>query len=156
LVRDTAPEFVSLTPDGGVYACPGGGQVQIVSEGGEPAMADGIVRTVTVESFDPTACGLSNKGYEFTVDGDPNVLTAVDVGIVVSTLELLVEGSTTGGVDWRLDDRRGTCMIDLPLAADLIPGSNDMYQATLSGTMCGLAVAFEANRYTVLSPGPPR
>ncbi|MDE2980356.1 MAG: hypothetical protein OXU74_04095 [Gemmatimonadota bacterium] len=42
LVRDTAPEFVSMTPDGGVFACPGGGQVQIASEGGEPATADGM------------------------------------------------------------------------------------------------------------------
>ena len=144
LVNDTAPDLVSVTTDGGVIACPLGGQVTVAVDFREEQAAD-TARLVTNTTLDPAGCGLSSEGYEFTLDGNPNVHIAIATGIVGSTLEFQVEGSITGGVDWQLDDRSGTCMIDLILSAEIdTTGTDPTPRATFSGTMCGLEVEFDA------------
>lgn len=139
LAMDTTPEVISVTPDGGVYACPLGGQVAGTFQFSEETAAD-TVRLLTSITLDPEGCVLPSEGYEFILDGNPNVTTEVDVAIVASTFEFLVEGSVTGGLDWMLDDRSGTCVIDLNLRVDPAQPTS----ATLSGTMCGQEVEFDA------------
>lgn len=144
LVGDTAPNLVSVTTDGGVIACPLGGQVTAVWDIREEQAGD-TARLITDATFDPAGCVLSSEDYEFTLDGNPNVHTVVAVGIVGSTLEFQIEGSITGGVDWQLDDRSGTCMIDLILSAEIdTSGTDPTPKATLAGMMCGLEVEFDA------------
>ncbi len=143
LARDTTAEVISVTSDGAVVACPLGGQVTVAVDNREEMAAD-TARLITNLTLDPDGCMVSSEGYEFTLDGNPNVLIAVTLGIVVSTFEFIVDGSTTGGVDWELDDRSGTCMIDLTFGLDSDPsGAEPMVKAIVSGTMCGLEVEFE-------------
>ena len=99
-------------------------------------------RLITNTRLDPDGCVLSSDGYEFTVDGNPNVLITLSIGIVEGTLEFFVDGSMTGGLDWKLDDRSGTCMIDLTFGVTL---SGIDATGTVSGTMCGLEVEFVEN-----------
>ena len=146
LLADTTPEIISSTQDGGVFACPLGGQVTAAIDIREE-MAPDTSRLVTNTTLDPDGCVLSSEGYEFTVDGNPNVNIALTLGIVQSTFEFLVNGSTTGGLDWTLDDRSGTCMIDLTSGLDQ---SGPELAAIASGTMCGLEVEFKQR---VVPPG---
>lgn len=144
LASDTAPNLVSVTTDGGVIACPLGGQATAVWDIREEQAGD-TARLITDATFDPAGCVLSSDDYEFTLDGNPNIRTVVAVGIVGSTLEFQIEGSITGGVDWQLDDRSGTCMIDLILSAEIdATGTDPTPRASFSGTMCGLEVEFDA------------
>ena len=144
LASDTAASFVAVTPDGGVIACPLGGQVT-AAVGITEEQAGDTARLVTSMTHDPEGCILSSEGYEFTLDGNPNVHTIIAVGIVGSTLEFQIEGSITGGLDWQLDGRSGTCMIDLILSAEIDPaGTDPTPRATFAGMMCGLEVEFDA------------
>ena len=102
-------------------------------------MAADTARLTTNVTLDPDGCVLSSEGYEFTVDGNPNFNFTLTLGIVASTFEFFVEGSATGGLDWTLDDRSGTCMIDLTFGLDQ---SGPEPAAIASGTMCGLEVEF--------------
>ena len=143
LTRDTTPEIISTTPDGAVFACPLGGQVTVAVENRDEMAAD-TARLITNVTLDPDGCVLSSEGYEFTVDGNPNVQLVLSIGIVASTFEFLVDGSTTGGLDWKLDDRSGICMIDLTLTVEVDPsGPEPVAKGTVSGTMCGLEVEFD-------------
>jgi len=144
LVTDTTRNIIAVTTDGAVVACPLGGQVTAVWDIREEQAGD-TARLITDAILDPAACVLSSEDYEFTLDGNPNVHTVVAVGIVGSTLEFQIEGSVTGGVDWQLDDRSGTCMIDLILSAEIdTSGTDPTPKATFAGMMCGLEVEFDA------------
>ena len=143
LLADTTPEIISTTPDGGVFACPLGGQVTAAVDVRDEMAAD-TARLITNTTLDPDGCVLSSEGYEFTVDGNPNVMIALTISIVESTFEFLIEGSTTGGVDWELDDRSGTCMIDLTFSANPdLSGPEPTANGSIIGTMCGLEVEFD-------------
>ncbi len=146
--RDTAPDFVSVTTAGGVIACPLGGQATVGVE--LPDETTGALRLVW--TFDPDGCGLSSRGYDFTLDGNPDVTTDLTITIDASTFASTVTGSITGGVDWDLDDRSGTCVIDLTLSAGLDVTTPDRVPAgTASGMMCDLEVEFDA--VTIQTPG---
>ena len=148
LARDTAPDFVSVTTAGGVIACPLGGQATVGVE--PPNETTGSLRLVW--TFDPDGCGLSSRGYDFTLDGNPNVITDLTTTIDASTFAITVTGSITGGVDWDLDDRSGTCVIDLTVSAGLdVTGPDRVPAGTASGMMCDLEVEFDA--VTIQTPG---
>ena len=139
VVADSAAEIVSSTPDGGVFACRLGGEVTVAFDFREETAAD-TTRVTTNFTLDPDGCVLSSEGYDFTVDGNPNVTMALTVSRVESTVVFPIEGSTTGGVDWKLDDRSGTCLIDLAYSLDL---SGPEPAGSATGTMCGLEVEFD-------------
>ncbi len=105
LVADTTPEIISTTPNGGVFACPLGGQMTAAIDFREEMAAD-TARLISNTTLDPDGCVLSSEGYEFTVDGNPNVMIALTISIVESTFEFLIEGSTTGGVQTRRGEYR--------------------------------------------------
>lgn len=141
LAQDTAPDFVSVTTAGGVIACPLGGQATVGVE--PPTESAGSLRFVI--NIDPDGCGLSSRGYDFTLDGNPNVRTDVTTTIDASTFAFTMTGSITGGVEWELDDRSGACMIDLVLSAGLDgSGPGGVPTGTASGMMCDLEVEFDA------------
>lgn len=141
LAQDTAPDFVAMTTAGGVVACPLGGQATMGAE--LPTETTGSLRLVT--TIDPDGCGLSSRGYDFTLDGNPNVRIDLTTTIDTSTFAFTVTGSITGGVDWDLDDRSGTCMIDLALSVGVDGlGPDGVPTGTASGMMCDLEVEFDA------------
>ena len=139
LATDTTRAIISVTPNGGVFACPLGGQVASTVEVTEGMAAD-TARLLTSVTLDPEGCVLSSEGNEFTLDGNPDVRTEINTSIVGSTFEFLVDGTITGGLDWMLDDRSGTCLIDLTIGLDLAQPPT----ATVSGTMCDHEVEFDA------------
>ena len=145
LASDTMPDIISMTADGGVLACPLGGQATVVFDIQEGMSGDTASLSTNI-MLDPQGCVLSSDGYEFTVDGNPNIQLAVEIAIVTSTFEFLVDGSLTGGLDWRLDDRSGTCMFDLVFDADIDPSQVEPTPTggTYSGTLCGMEVELEA------------
>lgn len=148
VVQDTAPDFVSVSTAGGVIACPLGGQATMGVE--PPTETAGPLRLVT--TFDPDGCGLSSRGYDFTLDGNPSVRTDLTITIDESTFAFSVTGSVTGGVDWDLDDRSGTCMMDLVLSAGLDgSGPDGVPTGAVSGTMCDMEVEFDA--VSIQTPG---
>lgn len=139
LAMDTTLAIISVGPNGGVLACPLGGQVASTFEFSEETVAD-TARASTSVTLNPEGCVLSSAGNEFTLDGNPDVRTAINTAIVASTFEFLVDGTITGGLDWMLDDRSGTCLIDLTIGVDL----GQPPTATVSGTMCDHEVEFDA------------
>lgn len=139
LAMDTTLALISVSPNGGVLACPLGGQVATTIEVREEMAAD-TARLLSSVTLNPEGCVLSSAGNEFTLDGNPDVRTEVNTSIVASTFEFLVEGTITGGLDWILDDRSGTCLIDLTIGVDL----GQPPTATVSGTMCDHEVEFDA------------
>ena len=146
LARDTAPEVISTTSEGAVFACAGGGQVTAMFDIPDEMVVGDTVRLDFDITIDPEGCVMSDSGYMFTVDGNPNVRFEFTMMFVGSLEDFLFDGSMTGGVDWQLEDRSGTCLIDLTttMAVDL-SGPDPQVDGSTAGVMCGLEVEFDAN-----------
>ena len=146
MLADTTPEIISMTPDGGVFACPLGGQAAVTLETSEETAGD-TSSLITNTTVNPERCVLSSEGYEFTLDGNPHVQLALTIAIVTSTFEFMIDGSMTGGLDWELDNRSGTCALDLVFDAELDFSGTEPTptNGTFVGTMCGHEVEFDAN-----------
>lgn len=142
LAADTAPTIVSVSPQGIVIACPLGGQVTAAGGGRDETVGD-TARIVTDFTLTPAECGFGSRGLEFAVTGNPSVRDQMSISIVGFFEHFVVEGATTGTLDWELDGRTGTCEIDLELSAvpDLT-GPQPTVNGGYSGTMCGLDVNF--------------
>ena len=149
LVNDSTT-VISMTPDGSVLACPLGGQVIVVANSSEETSGD-TTRFAADISLDPDRCVVSSEGWEFTLDGNPSFRFAMTFSFAGSNSEFLLDGTTTGGVDWELDDRSGTCMFDLMMSGGAVrPAlSEPQLFATATGTMCGL----EVDGQTIRVPG---
>jgi len=95
-------------------------------------------------SVEPDDCAVSSQGWEFKLDGNPNVLIALAIRFSPDFTESRIDGSMTGGVDWQLDDRSGTCMIDLMFSGGVVQNfAEPQAYGTAAGTMCGLEVEFD-------------
>ena len=78
--------------------------------------------------------------------GNPHVVQEVVIQIVGLFEGFTVEGATSGGLGWEVDDRSGTCMIDLTLSAEPdFSGPEPEVNAKFGGMMCGEAVEFDAD-----------
>ena len=105
-------------------------------------------RLVTDFEITPTGCGFTGLGFQFTVDGNPGIRDITNVGIVTTTFEFVLEGSTSGALDWELVGRTGTCEIDLTLSGEPgFSGGQPTFSARYTGTMCGYQVDFDASEF---------
>lgn len=148
--RDTAPEIISVATDGAVLACSLGGQMTAMFDFRDE-MAGDTARLITDVTINPDGCVLSSEGHEFRLDGNPNVRTEFTITIVGFFEAFSIEGSITGGVDWQLEDRSGTCMIDLTISAEPdFSGTEPQANGGASGTMCDQEVDFP---FDVVGPG---
>ena len=121
-------------------SCSRGGEVTVSTE--VEFGADGAGRVSW--GIAPDACGVSSRGWEFKLDGNPDVLIAVAVRFSEDFTESVIDGSMTGGVHWELDDRSGTCMIDLIISGGSVQNfAEPQAFGTATGTMCGLDVEFD-------------
>jgi hypothetical protein len=77
---------------------------------------------------------------EFLLEGAPSVTTRASARLESEAL-VSIEGSEQGSVAWQLDDRSGTCTIDVTYTVTGPAGGTPSYQAT--GTVCGSAVEVE-------------
>ena len=154
MLADTTPQIISTTPHGGIFACPLGGQAAVMLEANE-VMAGDTSSLITNTTVNPERCVLTSESYEFTLDGNPHVQLALTISIITTTFEFMIDGSMTGGLDWELDDRSGTCALDLVFDAELdLSGTEPTpNNGTFAGTMCGLEVEFDANDLGMPSGG---
>lgn len=122
-------------------ACSRGGEVTVSTE--VEFETDGVGRVSW--RIAPDACGVSSQGWEFKLDGNPDVLIAMAVRYSEDFTESVIDGSMTGGVHWELDGRSGTCMIDLIISGGSVQNFAEpqLFGAT-TGMMCGLDVEFDA------------
>ena len=93
---------------------------------------------------------LASRGLEFTVDGNLNVHDRGVIATVDPLEEISLDGHTTGAVDWELDDRSGTCMIDMERNTILdLSGSEPTGTGTDAGMMCGMAIELTTGNMSV-------
>ena len=140
IMADTALIFGAVTQSSAEVECPLGGEVALTIDA-TPERRGDTVRVVTEATLTPSGCRFASRGLEFTVDGNPNVFDLGVIAAVDTSDELSLEGHTTGAVDWELDDRSGTCMIDMArhIMMDL-SRSEPNRTGTDTGMMCGMAI----------------
>lgn len=97
----------------------------------------------------PRGCRFTARNVTFTADGAPNIRQVGAVAITGFFEEVEFDYDVTGSVEWKTGSpvRSGTCAVDLDLEGEVdLPGveSSDtlaVVTGSLSGTMCGTAVA---------------
>lgn len=128
------------TVDGAVYRCPGGEvelvvkELAIVPVPGDSTRTRLVIRGETT----PRGCTVTGGGLEFTVDGDPSLKESLDLTQVFFTPEHGT-GSVSGGLKWALDDRSGSCEVEVALTIepDVSDPDNPKLKHTYKGSMCG-------------------
>lgn len=131
--------LVSATDDGGVYACARGGQLMATIDVGQERVGD-TVRVNTDLSLDPEGCVFWSDGYQFTLDGNPGVRIEMTLSAVNLSESFGLEMAITGAVDWQLDDRSGTCMVDLEGGGEVDLSNPESSEGGIAGALCGLEV----------------
>ena len=121
------------------------GQVTVAIEVMHEEVAD-TVRLMSDITWTHDGCRFLGQGLEFTADGNPNVRDQLHLQFVGGFEGGTIEGTTTGTLDWALDDRSGTCVLDLVLM-----GPTPEVAGGFSGMMCGLEVSFDAEEFLVPS-----
>ncbi len=148
---DTTFTPIFLSEDSVIVRCPLGGQAKLVLSFVESPPVNDTARLVTDAEITPRSCTFTGLGFQFTVDGNPSIRDITRTSIVATTFEFLLDGTTTGALDWELAGRTGTCEIDLTLSgAPDVSGGEPTFRARYAGTMCGYEVDLDASEF--LSP----
>ena len=148
--QDSTPRIIHASEDSLVVACPLGGQVRRTGMLVDGSVAD-TIRFVSDFTAAPAGCQFSSGGLEFTVDGAPRVRERTVIVFVGFFEHFSIEGSVTGRLDWQLDDRSGSCDIDLVLSGEPDLSSTEPSVAgVLSGALCGHEAEIEVEGV----PGP--
>ncbi len=144
VASDTMPELVSQTGDGGVlrHKCPRGGEMEI-EFGVDEERAGGAAGVSVTMVMDPAECVIWSEGYQFTVEGSPNVRIEMSLSSMGQPESFDMDMTATGALDWQLDDRSGNCVFDFSLSAELDLSNFQEGQAETTGTICGLEVELD-------------
>ncbi len=140
LLVDPTTSLMPGTPLDGVSACPLGGQVtREFSTISEPETSGDTIRSTVRMTLDPDRCVLSSEGWEFTVDGNPELRLVVTFSATERDQEFRMEGTVDGAVDWELDDRWGTCVFDMTFSAGAVQNfAEPQWFGEGTGTVCGV------------------
>ena len=150
---DTTFTPIFFSPDSIVVRCPLSGQARLIGGIQEMPPVNDTARLVTDFDIAPRGCGFTSLGFQFTVDGNPSFRDITTTSIVTSTFQFLIDGNTTGALDWELAGRTGTCEIDLTLTGRPdFSGSEPSFSARYAGTMCGYEVDLDASQF-ISPPG---
>lgn len=137
IAQDSSLQVIQATENSAVLACPLGGQVELAGMFVDGSVAD-TLRIVSDFTAAHRGCQFSHGGLQFTVDGAPEVRERTVVVIVGFLEHFSLEGSVTGGLDWQLGDRSGSCDVDLVLSGEPdLSGTEPSVAGVLSGTLCG-------------------
>lgn len=148
---DTTFTPIFFSADSIVVRCPLAGRAKLVGSIEDRPPVNDTARLVTDFDITPTGCGFTSLGFEFTVDGNPSIRDITTTSIVTTTLQFLLDGSTSGALDWELAGRTGTCEIDLTLTGRPdFSGTEPSFSARYTGMMCGYEVDFDASE--LISP----
>ena len=119
-----------------VASCPLGGSVTVdMSASGyiDDASAAFEIDASQVQTHE--ACsGQGENGFQFTVDGAPNLATDIYMTQDESGQNAMAEGSIVGGVTWAAGQRSGTCALDVSFSLSTSSGGGNF---SITGTACG-------------------
>lgn len=150
---DTTFTPIFFSADSIIVRCPLGGQARLIGSIDDRPPVNDTARLVVDFDIVPAGCGFTGLGFQFTVDGNPGIRDVTTTSIVTTTLQFLVDGSTTGALDWELAGRTGTCEIDLTLTGRPdFSGTEPGFSARYAGTMCGYEVDLDASEF-ISPPG---
>jgi len=128
---NTSVEFAAECPLGGTVAVMGDASVAGDTETEEFAVGYTVSHT-------HNACrAMGEDGSEFTLNGNPDLSLDMTVELVGETIDW--DGSVDGAVDWMVDGREGTCVVDYQFS-----GAATLEQsvtANVTGTVCGFTVS---------------
>ncbi|WP_428103662.1 hypothetical protein [Candidatus Palauibacter sp.] len=137
LQSDTAATIIGGSENSVVIACPLGGQLRRTVMYADESAAD-TLRLAWDLAAAPAECRFSSGGLQFTVDGAPEVRDRGAFVIVGFLEQFRLEGSVSGRLDWRLDDRAGSCDMDLTWSGEPdLSGTEPSVAGLLTGTVCG-------------------
>ena len=121
--------------------CPGGGRLHVSATSTGEVVGDTLKVTSDATAV-PVECVVSSGGYTFSLTGNPNLRIRETLAEVPSLGEALFDGTKEGTIDWELENRNGTCDIDLVLDAAfrIVNGIPAAVSGGWTGTMCGLEV----------------
>jgi len=153
LLGDTT-NLISSSGNSATYRCPKGGQVTMVITGfsADTTMADTARITLDVQTT-PSGCKTTAGNREFTLDGDPSVRERMEIELV--GFEASASGSSKGGLKWTLDDRSGSCEMDLTFTAEPVVAdpADPKMESTYKGSLCGHEVEFTRTEDIVVTQG---
>ena len=137
LIADSTLDIIAVT-GGVVAACPLGGEIAIAGGSVEETVAD--TSWIRIElRVTPSDCSVVQEDFTFTLDGHPDLVVTLNFGIIKETFGFLGNGTMLGELSWKLDDRSGTCPIDLAMTTTQMDAKA---QQLVAGTMCGHEVEF--------------
>lgn len=141
---DFEPTLVS--EDSVIVQCPRGGQLKVVESTVIRPPVNDTASMVSDFRITPTGCGFTASGFRFTVDGHPGIRDITTVSTIGRPLQIWLEGSTSGTLDWELAGRTGTCDLALTLSGHPgVPGLPSPSAARYTGAVCGHEVDIDAS-----------
>ena len=142
LLADTTIVPVHVSEDSVVVGCPLGGQAKLLGAFTEEQQGD-TARLGADFLITPTGCVVSGDGMQFILDADPALRYQLLIEIIGFFEEFNISGMITGGLNWELEGRSGSCGIDLTLEA--VPDiPNETVAGVYKGTLCGREVEIDA------------
>ena len=141
---DFEPTLVS--EDSVIVQCPRGGQLKVVESTVIRPPVNDTASMVSDFRITPMGCGFTASGFRFTVDGHPGIRDITTVSTIGRPLQIWLEGSTSGALDWELAGRTGTCDLALTLSGHPgAPGLPSPSAARYTGAVCGHEVDVDAS-----------
>lgn len=131
-----------VSEDSVVVACAQGGRATAVGTLPDEEFVGDTVRLVIDFQITPSGCKVTGDGLQFTIDGDPRFRYHFALEFVGSTGEYEIGGSISGGVKWQLEDRSGSCAMDMTLTDPQVVG--EMLQGSYEGEFCGYDMEVDA------------
>ena len=132
-------DTIHNSTDSTVFGCPQGGQVKLVLNEfkADTTLAD-TARFIVDGNVTPSGCKLTGDGLQFTLDGDPSVREYLELKIF-GLGEVIATGSVNGGLKWKLEDRSGSCEMDMTMSGvpDFSDPDNPKLVNTYKGSLCG-------------------
>ncbi len=87
--------------------------------------------------MEPRGCQVSEAGLTFTVDGQPSITIVSDWSNDDGRLR--EDGKADGTLAWELDDRAGSCLMELTFVR-LATTRDEPSATTFDGMLCGHVV----------------
>ena len=138
VLSDTMPEITAIHSASEVtIACPEGGEARVTIMASDSVVGDTSRIAIGIGSA-PANCALEGSdGTVFVLDANPGLDFNQVITIVGFFDSFTVEGGMAGQLDWKVDNRNGTCLIDMDLEASPDLTSNPpAIKSFLSGDAC--------------------
>lgn len=137
VLSDTMPQVTATRGPGDIsVACPEGGESRVLFSATDEKVSGDTVSTTTTVNFIPEGCEImGDRGTRFTLDANPGIDYTITLSIVGFFEDFDVGGGLDGQLDWMVENRSGTCGMDMEL--ELAVDDDLSAVGMLVGSMCG-------------------